>query len=102
VSAGTQPARRVHPGAIAAARRAGVDLDAVVPQHLDEVAASSDLVITVCDRAHEELSPGEAWLHWSVADPVPVRSAAAFDAARDELQRRVGALARSTGVGDGR
>jgi ArsR family transcriptional regulator, arsenate/arsenite/antimonite-responsive transcriptional repressor / arsenate reductase (thioredoxin) len=98
VSAGTQPARRVHPGAVAAARRAGLDLGDVVPQHLDHVAATSDLVITVCDRAHEELSPDEDWLHWSVADPVPARSAAAFDAARDELQRRVAALARSTGV----
>jgi protein-tyrosine-phosphatase len=86
---------------VAAARRAGVDLGGVVPQHLDGVIARSDLVITVCDRAHEELQPGDQWLHWSVADPVPARSAAAFDAARDDLHRRITALARSAGVAAG-
>jgi ArsR family transcriptional regulator, arsenate/arsenite/antimonite-responsive transcriptional repressor / arsenate reductase (thioredoxin) len=98
VSAGTQPAARVHPGAVAAARRDGLDIGAVVPQHLDNEIARADLVITVCDRAHEELAPSEEWLHWSVADPVPARSAAAFNAARDDLQQRVDLLARSTGV----
>jgi protein-tyrosine-phosphatase len=97
-SAGTQPARLVHPGAVSAARRVGLDIGAVVPRHLDRVIAVSDLVITVCDRAHEELAPSDEWLHWSVADPVPARSAAAFDAARDDLQERIDSLARSTGV----
>jgi ArsR family transcriptional regulator, arsenate/arsenite/antimonite-responsive transcriptional repressor / arsenate reductase (thioredoxin) len=50
------------------------------------------LVITVCDRAHEELG-GLAALHWSVPDPVPAGDAASFDAALDELSRRVGQLA---------
>ena len=51
-----------------------------------------DLVITVCDLAHEEL--GElAAVHWSVPDPVPAGDAGSFDAALDELSRRVGRLA---------
>ena len=51
-----------------------------------------DLVITVCDLAHEEL--GElAALHWSVPDPVPSGDAGSFDAALDELSRRVGQFA---------
>lgn len=98
VSAGTDPAAHVHPGAVAAAGRSGVDLGAVAPQHLDQVAAHSDLVITVCDRAHEELEPGHDWLHWSVPDPVTTGSAAAFDAARDDLQQRIESLAHSTGL----
>ena len=98
VSAGTDPAGRVHPGAVAAARRSGVDLGDVAPQHINAVANQSDLIITVCDQAHEELEPTHEWLHWSVPDPVPTGSAAAFDAARDDLQRRIETLTRATDV----
>ena len=48
--------------------------------------------MTVCDRAHEELDPPADWLHWSITDPVPLGTAAAFDAACDELRSRVSAL----------
>lgn len=92
-SAGTHPAPHLHPGTIAAARRGGLNLRAVVPQHLDNVIRRSDLVVTVCDRAHEELAPNAHWLHWSIADPVPAGSVAAFDAARDELRQRIESLA---------
>ena len=54
-SAGTHPAARVHPGALAAARRAGLDLTDAHPQPLGEVSNPPPLVVTVCDRAHEEL-----------------------------------------------
>ena len=50
------------------------------------------LVITVCDRAHEELPPHGDWLHWSIPDPVPLGTKAAFDAARDELRQRIESL----------
>lgn len=68
-----------------------------MPQHLDDMLAHADLVITVCDRAHEELAPNEDWLHWSVADPQSAGSAAAFDEARDDLQQRIEILVHSTG-----
>lgn len=98
LSAGTDPATRVHPGAIAAARRSGMDLGGVKPQHVELVADESDLVVTVCDQAHEELGPSHEWLHWSVPDPVPARSAAAFDAAREELRQRIESLVRATNL----
>lgn len=88
-SAGTHPAPRVHPGAVAAARRAGLDLSGAIPQALAELSDTSALVVTVCDRAHEELAPGEDWLHWSIPDPVPVGTKAAFDAAVAELTDRI-------------
>ncbi len=48
--------------------------------------------MTVCDLAHEEPTvPGE--LHWSLPDPVRVGTPEAFDAAYDELEIRVTALA---------
>jgi hypothetical protein len=49
-------------------------------------------VVTVCDRAHEELEPGDDWLHWSVPDPVPTGTKPAFDATVAELAGRIDAL----------
>jgi protein-tyrosine-phosphatase len=88
-SAGTLPADRVHPGAVAAAARAGLDLGEARPRLLADVDAIPALVITVCDRAHEELGPRDGWLHWSIPDPVPMATPAAFDAARDEIATRI-------------
>jgi protein-tyrosine-phosphatase len=93
-SAGTHPAARVHPGAVAAARRADLDLTAARPRALDAGARRGSLVVTVCDRAHEELGDRPDWLHWSVSDPVPAASPAAFDAVVAELGERID---RSTG-----
>ena len=73
VSAGTHPAERVHPGAVAAARRAGLDLGDATPTSLHELRRRPPLTITVCDRAHEELDPEPDWLHWSIPDPVAGR-----------------------------
>lgn len=88
-SAGTDPAPRVHPGAVAAAARAGLDLAAARPRALDDVRRLPRLVITVCDRAHEELAADDLWLHWSVPDPVPAGTKAAFDAVVAELTDRI-------------
>lgn len=88
-SAGTHPAARVHPGAVAAGERAGLDLTDATPRPLSDVAATPALVVTVCDRAHEEIAPGQDWLHWSIPDPVPVGTEAAFDATVAELTDRI-------------
>jgi ArsR family transcriptional regulator, arsenate/arsenite/antimonite-responsive transcriptional repressor / arsenate reductase (thioredoxin) len=92
-SAGTHPAARVHPGAIAAARRVGLDLTSATPRTLAEAGKIPDLVVTVCDQAHEELDPDESWLHWSIPDPVAIGSPKAFDATVAELRVRISALA---------
>jgi protein-tyrosine-phosphatase len=94
-SAGTHPAKRVHPGAVAAAHRTGLDLTDARPKLLDEVEDRPGLVVTVCDRAHEELDPDPAWLHWSVADPVAAPSRKAFDATIAELRDRISHLVAS-------
>jgi ArsR family transcriptional regulator, arsenate/arsenite/antimonite-responsive transcriptional repressor / arsenate reductase (thioredoxin) len=95
-SAGTHPAERVDVGAVAAAQRAGLRLEAA-PRAIADVEVLPSLVVTVCDRAHEELDPPSTWLHWSVPDPVG-GSDAVFDATVAELQSRVAAL--STEFGD--
>ena len=92
VSAGTHPGDRIHPGALKTANRHGLALPDVAPQLFDRVQHAGDLVITVCDRAHEELG-GLGWAHWSVPDPAPDGTKPAFDAAYDDLASRVAALA---------
>lgn len=88
-SAGTHPANRVHRGALAAARRAGLDLSSAAPRNFDDVGVLPPLVVTVCDQAHEELDPDDSWLHWSVPDPVPAGTKDAFDATLVELRDRI-------------
>ncbi|MPY94303.1 MAG: helix-turn-helix domain-containing protein [Acidimicrobiia bacterium] len=91
-AAGTHPAERVHPEAMKAAQRAGLDLTGAVPRHLDDVKERPALVVTVCDRAHEEGVAQPGWLHWSVPDPVQVGTPEAFDAAVVELRERITSL----------
>lgn len=95
-SAGTHPADQVHPGAVAAAARAGIDLGDATPRRLDELSTTPDLAVTVCDQAHESLPPDAQWLHWSIPDPVEAGSGAAFDAAVDDLRHRIRHILEST------
>lgn len=91
-SAGTHPADRIDAGAVAVASRHAIDLPDEPPRTLDSVWDTSDLVVTVCDNAHEEIGI-TGHLHWSIPDPVRVGTDDAFDTAFDELERRITALA---------
>jgi ArsR family transcriptional regulator, arsenate/arsenite/antimonite-responsive transcriptional repressor / arsenate reductase (thioredoxin) len=92
VSAGTRPAARIDPGAVDAAGRHQLPLPRIRPRHISDVLGDGDLVVTVCDLAHEEIG-GLAAVHWSVPDPVPAGDPGSFDAALAELDRRVTRLA---------
>ena len=87
-SAGTHPAAKVHRGAVAAGRRAGLDLSEARPRALGDVADLPALIVTVCDQAHEELEEPH-WLHWSIPDPVVDGRRGAFDATVAALRRRI-------------
>ncbi|TCC24841.1 helix-turn-helix domain-containing protein [Kribbella speibonae] len=93
-SGGTRPAERVHPRAVKVARRHGLDPSAWRTAQIAEIAQPDDLVIAVCDIAYEQL-PADARprVHWSVPDPAPVDTDAAFEAAYDELAGRIDRLA---------
>lgn len=91
-SAGTHPAEVVHQGAVAAASRAGLSLEGAVPRELGSLKRLPALVVTVCDQAHEELGAPAGWLHWSVPDPVPRATKAAFDATVSVLRDRISLL----------
>ncbi|MEE6280946.1 helix-turn-helix domain-containing protein [Georgenia sunbinii] len=91
-SAGTHPADRINPAALDVARRHRLALPRVAPRHVNEVVGEGDLLISVCDSAHEELMlPID--IHWSVPDPVTSGHAESFDEALHELTRRVATLA---------
>lgn len=100
-SAGTHPAERIDPRAIRAGDRHALVIPEVSPRYLEDALAESegeDLIVTVCDLAHEELERltadrSFARLHWSVPDPNPVGTKSAYDAAHDTLASRVADLA---------
>lgn len=99
-SAGTHPAARVHPDAIALLAARGIDWSARTPKSIDDVARERwDMVITVCDNAREScpVLPGmPRSLHWGVADPAAVDDAnarrLAFAATAATLEERIRAL----------
>ncbi|GGA62240.1 putative regulatory protein, ArsR family [Pseudoclavibacter endophyticus] len=103
MSAGTKPAACTSPRAIAAAARHGLDLGVHSPRSLDGLVSDGDLVVAVCDRAHEKLcrlgTPGRegalscaSEMHWSVPNPGRVGSDTAYDEVFDELESRVAGL----------
>jgi ArsR family transcriptional regulator, arsenate/arsenite/antimonite-responsive transcriptional repressor / arsenate reductase (thioredoxin) len=98
-SAGTYPADRVHPGALDAAKRARLPMPRRAPRSIDDLDELPPMVVTVCDQAHEELDVPDGWLHWSIPDPVPNGSDAAFDATVHELRERIDAIVRLPAVG---
>lgn len=90
VSGGTHPAERVHPRAVEVGRRHGLDLTAARPRLAADVLTGEELVVTVCDRAYEDLGSG---LHWSVPDPALAEAESAFEVAYDEIATRITRLA---------
>jgi ArsR family transcriptional regulator, arsenate/arsenite/antimonite-responsive transcriptional repressor / arsenate reductase (thioredoxin) len=100
VSAGSNP-KPLHPDAVRAMARRGIDISGNRTKHLDEFASQHfDFVITLCDRVREvcpEFPSGPRLVHWSVPDPAmegsTVRgSARAFERTAEELETRVGFL----------
>mgnify|MGYP005818360385 CR=1 FL=1 len=91
-SAGTHPADVVHPLAREAARQHGMLIDHR-PQALGAIERPGDLVVTVCDQAHEEGVVGG--LHWSIPDPARDGRPEAFLDVIARLRERVTALAQA-------
>ena len=90
-SAGTRPAKRVHPEVIAVMREVGIDLESVRPRLMSrEVAAGASRVVTMgCgDECPVVDAPVE---DWGLPDPagLPLPGVRAI---RDEIDARVRAL----------
>lgn len=98
LSAGTEPAERVHPMAVRAMAEIGIDITDQRPKDVREFAGEPiDWVIAVCSRAARNCPhfPGaRATLRWFYDDPAEVEgpeevTMAAFRAVRDDLNRRI-------------
>jgi protein-tyrosine-phosphatase/DNA-binding transcriptional ArsR family regulator len=117
-SAGTNPAERVHPRAVAVGRRHGLRLGRARTRYVGELIQLEDLIVAVCDNAHEELvacppapvhvpqeagdglGSGRSWLHWAVPDPVRIDTDEAFEAAYTDLSQRIDRLAGTLATDD--
>jgi arsenate reductase len=97
LSAGTEPADRVHPEVVAAMRELGVDLAAAVPRRLtSELAAGASLLVTMGCGEGCPVAPGLRRDDWPLEDPKG-KTIEGVRAVRDEIARRVAALVRSEG-----
>lgn len=103
-SAGATPAAAVHPAAVAAARRYGVDLTGHRPRGYEACGAPATtfvaspdpwLVVSVCDVAFEDDPPLPAahQRHWSVPDPLSDPGAPSCDTAFADIAGRIARLA---------
>jgi arsenate reductase (thioredoxin) len=92
ISAGTQPAERVHPEVVEAMRERGIDLSSAKPQKLtSELAQDAQLLITMGCGDECPLVPGLRRDDWPFPDPKD-KGIEQVRAIRDEIERRVIAL----------
>lgn len=93
LSAGTTPAKHVHPEVIEAMRELGIDVAGRRPQLLTrELAEQADVVVTMgCGDACPYI-PGKHYVDWGLPDPNG-RPISEVRHIRDDIARRVTALA---------
>jgi arsenate reductase len=89
ISAGTQPAERVHPEVVAAMAARGIDVSAKKPQRLTpELASGAQWLITMGCGDECPVVPGAKRDDWPIADPRG-HGAAAVAAIANEIDQRV-------------
>jgi arsenate reductase len=92
LSAGTTPAKRVHPEVVEVMRELGIDLAHRTPQLLTrELAEQADVVVTMgCGDACPFI-PGRRYVDWQLPDPKgqPIET---VRATRDDIAERARAL----------
>lgn len=101
-SAGTQPAERVHPKAVAVMRELGIELSDYYPQQVEEYLQEAfDYVITVCGHARENcpvfLGEVKQRLHIGFEDPAEATGTEEevlqeFRRIRDEIREQMQAF----------
>ena len=93
ISAGTQPASRVHPEVVEAMREVGVDLSSAKPQLLtsDLLASATHLVTMGCGEACPVAPPHVTRMDWPLPDPKG-QSLEHVRVIRDEIRNRVEGL----------
>jgi arsenate reductase len=98
ISAGTQPAEKVHPVVVEVMREVGIDLAQAKPQKLtEELAQGADVLITLGCGDECPYVPGLRRLDWPLPDPrgLPIEEVRSI---REEVRLRVGNLVRGEGL----
>lgn len=99
VSAGTNPAEKVHPEVVVAMREVGIDVSNVKPQKLtEELARDAYLLITMGCGDECPYVPGLKRADWPLQDPRG-QSAERVIEIRDEIRQRVMAFVAQEGLG---
>lgn len=91
-SAGSRPAKHVHPEVVEVMREVGVDLADNVPHKLDRADMEwADVVVTMGCGDECPYIPGKRYIDWDLTDPSgqPIE---VVRGVRDEIARRVGEL----------
>jgi arsenate reductase (thioredoxin) len=92
ISAGTQPASRIHPEVIETMRARGLDLSGQSPQKLTpELAATANWLITMGCGDECPIVPGTRRDDWPILDPKG-QNASTVDAIARDIDTRVRAL----------
>ncbi|AXC10194.1 Arsenate reductase [Acidisarcina polymorpha] len=98
VSAGTQPAEKVHPIVVDVMREVGIDLAQTKPQKLtQELAQGADALVTMGCGDECPYVPGLRRLDWPLPDPkgLPIEEVRSI---RDEVRLRVSHLVEAEGL----
>lgn len=99
ISAGTQPASRVHPEVVEVMREIGIDLSAAQPQKLTlELVAGAEMLITMGCGEECPIFPGVEREDWPFPDPKG-KTIAEVRAIRDEITERIRKLIEQKSLG---
>ena len=97
ISAGTQPAARVHPEVVAAMQQRGIDVSNATPQKLTpELASRSNWLITMGCGDECPVVPGVKRDDWPIQDPKG-QSPEVVARIVDDIEQRVRSFMRANG-----
>jgi len=100
VSAGVEPWQKCHPMALKLMAEKGIDMTGHYPKHVNDfIEADLDVIVTIGDRAEEELPDfknGLKRIFWDIADPADAdntdKSEEVFRATYQEIADRLPGL----------
>jgi arsenate reductase (thioredoxin) len=87
-SAGTHPAKRVDPDAIAAMKELGIDISSQYPKILEEIPATPDILITMGCGVECPYIPSSYREDWGLENPVG-GSPEKFKEVRDLIEQKI-------------
>ena len=97
-SGGSEPGNEINPAAVAAMAEIGIDITGEFPKPwTDEIVRSADVVIAMGCGDACPIFPGKRYEDWQLDDPAGA-DLPAVRAIRDEIRRRITALAGELGV----